>query len=188
VFSSLDMTPPPADLNFTAVLTSARAFLLVSAASCLPPTLRAKGGASDLVQETLTTAHRCRHQFRGQTVGELLAWLRSILASELRAFRRAYLHTAARDVTRELTLAEVAPPSDDGSVVGALVRQEIRDGLEAAVSRLGPAARTAVILRCEQGLGFAQIGDRLGCSEEAARKTFTRAISRLRGSVPADAA
>jgi RNA polymerase sigma-70 factor (ECF subfamily) len=183
---SRDNPESPADLKFTTILSSARDYLLAQAASRLPPTLRAKGGASDLVQETYATAHRCRHQFRGRTAAELRAWLRSILVSELRAFRRAYLNTAARDIRRELTLADGLTASADSTVVSELVRFEELAGLESAVARLGPLPREAVILRCEHGLSFAQIGDRLGCTEEAARKTFTRALTQLRGRAPAD--
>lgn len=176
------------ELWFDTVLEAARRFLLAHANADLPSALRAKGGASDLVQETLAAAHRGRAQFRGQTVGELRTWLRAILSNELKAFRRAYEGTAARDVGREVPLADPPCGRAEDPVLAELVVREERDGLATAVARLDAGPRAAVTLRLGEGLTFAQIGARLGCSEEAARKSFTRALSQLRGLVPADAA
>lgn len=90
------------------VLEASRRFLLSIANAELPSALRAKGGASDLVQETLAVAHQSIHQFRGQTEVELRAWLRTILAREMAMFRRRYLDTDARDVSREVRLVSAS--------------------------------------------------------------------------------
>ena len=52
------------------------------------PLRQSKLDAEDIVQEVLLQAHRKRHQFSGTTEGELLAWLRSVLASRLAKLRR----------------------------------------------------------------------------------------------------
>ena len=92
----------PVGDRFAEVLGTCRRFLLTIAHAELPGCLRAKGGASDIVQEALASAHRARDQFRGETVAELRAWLRAILLNEASAFRRRYLDTAVRDVAREV--------------------------------------------------------------------------------------
>src|SRR5262245_2742582 len=89
---------PQIELEFENLLAHARQFLLSVANAELPAALRAKGGASDLVQETFAAALRNRDQFRGTTVTELRAWLRAILMNELAMFRRRFVATAAREV------------------------------------------------------------------------------------------
>ena len=63
------------------------------------PWLAAKLDASDLVQQTLLKAHDAREQFRGDTPGEMAAWLRQILSrtlsNELRAYGQARRDTGA---------------------------------------------------------------------------------------------
>jgi RNA polymerase sigma-70 factor (ECF subfamily) len=176
--------PPDAPLgtDFAAVLETCRHFLLAVANAELPADLRAKGGASDLVQESLAAAHAVRHQFRGRTLSDLRAWLRAILRNELGALRRRYRDTAARDVTREVPLCEeVANPAEP---VAELVRRERNAELAAALTRLPEDARLAVALRIEHELPFAEIGARIGRTEEAARKVFARALADLRMSSP----
>jgi RNA polymerase sigma-70 factor (ECF subfamily) len=178
--------PPDAPVGdrFVHVLEACRQFLLAVANAELPADLRAKGGASDLVQDALAAAHQSRHQFAGRTVADLRAWLRSILANELAMFRRRYAGTAARDVRREVPLTPVAPGlAHARSPVESLIRAERDRALAAAIDRLPDEFRLAVVLRVEQGFDFAAIGARLGRTEEAARKLFARALDRLRGSL-----
>jgi RNA polymerase sigma-70 factor (subfamily 1) len=165
---------------FDEVLGSCQRFLLAVANEAIPDHLRAKGGASDLVQQTLAAAIRSEHQFRGRTVGELRAWLRSILIAEAAAFRRRYSGTAARDIRRECQF-EGADTSDSWTPEVAVMQAEQTQRLSAAVNQLPDPFRQAVVLRLEEGLSFAEISAQLGRSEEAVRKLFTRALDRLRG-------
>src|SRR5262245_58290664 len=59
-----------------AVLEACRGYLLLIAQGELSPDLRAKAGASDLVQQTFLDAQRDFGRFRGESVAELRAWLR----------------------------------------------------------------------------------------------------------------
>src|SRR5438874_1463377 len=83
------------------VLETCRAYLLLIARQELDTELQAKGGASDLVQETFLEAQRDFRQFAGQTEEELLAWLRRLLLNNVANFRRRYRETAKRDVNAE---------------------------------------------------------------------------------------
>jgi RNA polymerase sigma-70 factor (ECF subfamily) len=80
-----------------------RSYLLLLARVCLEPMVRAKVGASDVVQQTLLEAHRDRAQFHGQSVGKQAAWLRRILARNLANVVRD-LRRDKRDVAREHSL------------------------------------------------------------------------------------
>src|SRR5262249_14287737 len=64
-------------------LESCRAYLLYVAQREMAPELQAKGGASDLVQETFLDAQRDFDRFRGATEEELLAWLRRLLVHKM---------------------------------------------------------------------------------------------------------
>src|SRR5579864_1333246 len=63
--------------------------------------LQGKVDASDLVQETFLEAHRNFARFRGKSEGELVCWLRQILATNLADVLRRYLGTQGRDVRLE---------------------------------------------------------------------------------------
>lgn len=180
------MSPLAPDEPFTAALESCRRFLLAVANAGLPADLQAKGGASDLVQETMAAAHRSRHQFHGSSLGELRAWLRAILGNELAMFRRHYYLTAARDARREVSLvAAEGTQSGAEQPVAHLSRAERNRAVAVALARLPDPSRLVVTLRSGEGLAFAEIGARIGRSEEAARKLWVRALEQLRGLVPA---
>lgn len=92
-------------------LESYRDYLRLLARSQLGSRLQAKQDASDVVQETILQAHKCRAQFRGATEAEWLGWLRVILANTLAAARRRF-GAMARDLGRERSLeAELKLPS-----------------------------------------------------------------------------
>src|SRR5262249_62211948 len=78
------------------LLEACHGYLLMVARQELPADLQAKGGASDLLQETLMDACRDFAQFRGDTEAELLGWLRQILRNNLAHFNRRYRDTAKR--------------------------------------------------------------------------------------------
>jgi RNA polymerase sigma-70 factor (ECF subfamily) len=64
-------------------LKAYREYLRLLARIQVPPGLRSKLDASDLVQQSLLVSHEKRDQFRGSTDAEYLAWLRTILAHQL---------------------------------------------------------------------------------------------------------
>jgi RNA polymerase sigma-70 factor (ECF subfamily) len=169
----------PVRERFDDVLEECRRFLLAIANEELPEQLRAKGGASDLVQETLLAAHDARIQFRGTTLADLRAWLRTILLNELAMFRRRFQVNGCRDIAREVSgSVEMPDPRPVPSEVLARREGELR--LAAAVERLPSPYRETVLLRIECELSFDEIGRRTNRTAEAARKNFTRALLMLR--------
>src|SRR5262252_9251083 len=76
--------------------------------------LRGKVDASDIVQETFLEAHRNFARFRGSSEGELVRWLRQILAARLADLLRRYLGARGRDVRLE---REIEDAFDRSSVL-----------------------------------------------------------------------
>jgi RNA polymerase sigma-70 factor (ECF subfamily) len=145
------------------------------------PALRAKVAPSDLVQETFLEAQRDFSRFHGETEEELLAWLRCILRNNLANARQHY-EAQKRDVGREVrgADADVAAVPDSGESPSARTRAREQDEeVQRALQRLPERSRQAIVWHQWDGLTFAQVGERLGCSEEAARGIFRRALEEL---------
>src|SRR4051812_22253819 len=88
------------------LLELCRSYLALLARLQLDRRLQSKGDDSDLVQETFLQARRHFDQFRGTTEGELVSWLRTILATTLANLLRRYYSTRRRDVRVERELGE----------------------------------------------------------------------------------
>src|SRR6185437_11299064 len=81
-----------------------RRYLLLVAERELSPAVRAKEGASDLVQEALLEAQRDFARFEGRTETELRAWLRRLLRHKVAHAVRRYRGAGKRQVAREVPL------------------------------------------------------------------------------------
>jgi RNA polymerase sigma-70 factor (ECF subfamily) len=174
--------------QFAIALEACRRFLLAVASAEMPGTLTPKGGASDLVQETLAKAHAARDRFHGRTLGDLRAWLRGILANEIAMFRRHY-RAACRHTGREVPVEAGANRAAAGPApVELVIRAERFAALAAAVADLPADTGRVVRLRMDERLTFLEIAARLGRTEDAVRKSFARALDHLRGTAPDPAA
>jgi RNA polymerase sigma-70 factor, ECF subfamily len=168
------------------LLEACRQYLLLVANEQLDAGLRDKVGPSDLVQETFLDAQQDLRQFHGRTEAELLAWLRRILLNNLTDARRRYRAAGKRDVAREVPLAD-APREElrhriareDDSPRTRLADREQAEALRRALDRLPEASRRVIDWRNYGLCSFAEIGRRLGKSEEAARKAWARAVEQL---------
>src|SRR5262249_2490579 len=107
--------------------------------------LTAKGGASDLVQETFLGAFRDFDEFHGHSRSELLAWLRTILRNHLAVTRRRYRDTLKRKVSREISLGtpRAEPLGDGGPAAHENARHAVHPagGDRSGARRAGPPAR-----------------------------------------------
>lgn len=172
-----------------ALLTEARGPLLRAADRALPSRLRAKEGLSDLVQETFLVAHRRIDQFRGQSRGEFVSWLRGILRNRSLQMRRSF-RAERREALREIrfdgsTFREDDLGGPDASPSSAAARNEVEAALRAAVDRLSDRDRGVLLWRHRDEQTFEQIGGRLGISTVAARNAWLRALKRLRDELDA---
>ena len=101
---------------------------------------------------------------------------------------RRYLGTAMRKARREVSLDQGLSGDDLACLVDVVVASpgskivavEEAARLNAALDRLPEEYREAIRLRHWEDRSFAEIGARLGRSDDAARKLWARAIDRLR--------
>ena len=166
------------------LLERCRPYLLLIANKELDASLAARGGASDIVQETFLDAQRDFERFRGDDAASLLAWLKRILEFNLTDFARRH-RRAGRRADLDLPLgqhAEGVPdprtPADEQVAADEEVRL-IEKGIAALPEEYG----RVLLLRHREDHTFAEIGRLTGRSPEAARKLWFRALSRLRRQV-----
>jgi RNA polymerase sigma-70 factor (ECF subfamily) len=169
------------------VLEACRAYLLRIANEGLSDDLQAKGGASDLVQETFLEAHRDFARFEGNTEAELLAWLRCLLLNNVANFARCYRTTGKRQVGREVRLESgdssrsegVGFIADTSSPSTEAMAHEKAEAVARALERLPEDYRRVITLRNHERREFDDIGRLMERSTDAARRLWSRAIERL---------
>ncbi len=167
-------------------------YLHVLAQAQLGKRLRAKCAPSDLVQQTLMEAHRDFAGFQGKNEGELLAWLRRILAHNLFNEARRY-GALQRDADREISLDKVRAGVEDSSLMlqhclsaGGPSPSEVAQQHESAahlahaLSLLPEDYQSVLLLRVFEELPAEQVAQRMGRSAGAVRMLQMRALSALR--------
>ena len=151
--------------------------------------LQGKVDPLDMVQETFLAAHRDFARFRGTTEGELVAWLRQILACKLAELARRYSRQR-RDVRLERRLTDeldqssrsvsqcLAAPESSPSQRAA--RREWAVLLADALHTLPPDYADVIVLHHLEGLTFPEVAGRMGRTLDSVKKLWMRALARLR--------
>jgi RNA polymerase sigma-70 factor (ECF subfamily) len=167
-------------------LEACRGYLLLIAQRELGAPLQAKGGASDLVQETLMEAVRDFGHFQGTSEDELLHWLRRLLLNNLADFTRQYRETGKRQIDREIRLEGGDSSDERGGLAASLpspsneaIAIEQAEAIRRAVEQLPEDYRRVLVLRYQEGRSFEEIGTLLGLTANAARKLLLRAVERV---------
>ncbi|MEQ1891511.1 MAG: sigma-70 family RNA polymerase sigma factor [Planctomycetota bacterium] len=149
--------------------------LLLAARLRLGPGLRRHLTSEDVFQSVALEAFRALERFEYRGPGSLETWLRTLVLNKIRdradtfgAQKRA--GDVALDDALASSLAEPAPAYHDGA------RYE---RLERALAELEPVARELLLLRKLEGLSSKEAAARLGLSDDAARKAYSRALARL---------
>jgi RNA polymerase sigma-70 factor, ECF subfamily len=168
------------------LLEACRAYLLLVANRELDADLRAKAGASDLVQETFLESHRNFARFKGNTEAELLAWLRHLLLDNVSKFERRYRATGKRRIARELSLS--SPSRAGGESVGGAttatpswhaVANEQAAALELAITRLPIDCARVIVLVHRESLSFVDAAHLMNRSVDSVRRIWGRAVELL---------
>jgi RNA polymerase sigma-70 factor (ECF subfamily) len=168
-------------------LEACRGYLLLIAQRELGRELQAKGGASDLVQQTLLEACRDFARFPGASEAELLPWLRRLLLNNLADFTRHYRDTDKRRLDREVALDAGRSSGERGgglaaplpSPSGAAMAREQAEMIQRSLERLPEDYRRVIVLRYQEERSFEEIGGLLGLTANAARKLLLRAVERM---------
>jgi RNA polymerase sigma-70 factor, ECF subfamily len=166
-----------------------RNYLRLVARSLMGVSLRVKLEPSDLVQETFLKAHREFGGFAGRGEGELVAWLRRILARTL-ADQVKHHRRKGRDLNRQESLDLLLDRSDQ-TIQNALAsrsfspsegaaRREQAVLLADAVSQLPPHYREVFILRTLEHVPFDEVAVRMGRSVGAVRMLWARSLEQLK--------
>jgi RNA polymerase sigma-70 factor (ECF subfamily) len=127
--------------------------------------------AEDLVQEAFLHVHLHARQYN-QDASSFKTWFFSIL-----------INLCRNAIKRNRSLSFVALPEDApaiGDMESDLVREEERAAVAAAVARLPPNQRLALILRHYEGFSYSEAAAALGLSTRAFGSLLTRARRALR--------
>jgi RNA polymerase sigma factor (sigma-70 family) len=132
--------------------------------------------AEDCLQETLLAALRAYPRLKDDS--NLRAWLYTIAQNKATDAARRRGRRRADSLDR--TDGDGSVPRAEPSVAA---HEPADDGLWTAVRALPPKQRAAVVHRFVFDLAYAEIGERIGCSEEAARQNVAAGLKRLRREV-----
>jgi RNA polymerase sigma-70 factor (ECF subfamily) len=131
-----------------------------------------RDAARDLLQETYVTALRRLDTYRGQ--GTLLSWLRAVGLRKCLDWRRRV----------SLRIRKLAAFARENTSLAATGAEEtfpgLGDGFQAALDRLSPRQRAALLLRELEDQPFSEIAVALGCGEATARVHHHRACRNMR--------
>ncbi len=178
------------------LLTLYTNYLKLLAATQLDQRLRGRVSPSDVVQDTFFEAHRDFAQFRGQSTGEFVAWLRRIVVNNILRVVEQHVLAEKRDVRREVSLEEIGRRLEQSTVrLETLLAQEAdspsrcatrRENevmLADALAELPADYREVILLRHIEGLPFEDVARRMDRTAGAVRMLWLRALKKLRESI-----
>ena len=140
----------------------------------LPSAARGVLDTQDLVQDTILSSLRRLDHFESRHEGALQAYLRQAVLNRIRDEARRF---GRRPTATELTDSQ---PSDAASPLDIAIGREGVERYEAALQRLRPADREAIIGRLEMQHDYQELATILGKpNANAARVAVTRALARL---------
>lgn len=168
------------------ILERHRAYLATVIEKALGENLRARTTVDDVLQDAYAQVVRDIGKFEYQSDSALKGWLAQVarnavgdVAEKFAAAKRTAGETAI-DAGAEDAEGVRASLRDEGAgPETASVTEEANARVRAAVRRLKGDARSVIEMRYFEGLSLAEIGERLGVSEDAARMKTNRAEASL---------
>ena len=140
-------------------------------------TLRAEMESRDILQSVMVKAvQKLPTLQQGEA---LMAWLAKIADREI-LDRVDYVQRDRRDAARKVPLDAAADvPAPLRRALSQVILNEQAERLERALEALPSDQREVIVLRKLEELSFAEIGQRIAKSEDAARMAFSRAMAAL---------
>jgi RNA polymerase sigma-70 factor (ECF subfamily) len=140
----------------------------------LPRWARDLADTDDLVQETLLHTFKRIETFEPRTVGALQAYLRQAVLNGIRDELRKKGRRPGMTKLDDIELEAAGSPLEDA------IGREAVERYEAALQRLEPDEREAIVGRVEIGCTYEELAAALGKpTPDAARKATQRALVRL---------
>jgi RNA polymerase sigma-70 factor (ECF subfamily) len=141
--------------------------------------LRSRLESRDILQATLLKSLSHVSELKAAETRSVMAWLARIAEHEIQDCADFH-HRQRRDAAREMPIEDDAPlPALTRSALSRVILGEQAEQLEAALDVLSPDHREVILLRKFEELSFAEIGQRLGKSEDACRMLLARAMTAL---------
>ncbi len=149
----------------------------------LPPGLRRKVAAEDVLQEVWLVAAARLAEFEDRGEGAFRAWLMKIAEFKLKEAVRAFLGTRKRADVREVSRGgrpDTSAFRDDSPSPSQVAQgNELRDAAARAMTELPPDYREILRLVQVEGLNLKSAAERMGRSHDAAKKLYGRALARF---------
>lgn len=144
------------------------------------PALREQLESRDVLQACLLRSFERLGQLEDSDPGSFVAWFARIVENELRDQVR-YHHRQRRDARQVVPLDQAHRELEARvrSVLSRILLDERSARLERALESLPDAYREIIVLRKLEERSFADIGRRLGKSEDACRMLLARAMTAL---------
>ena len=140
--------------------------------------------SEDLTQEVFLRAYRARHSY--VPTSKFTTWLITIAKNVVANARRSHATRRERTVgtvgdTQSNLLEHLNRDVASETPHDALVREEGRRVVHAAVAQLADRQRSAVMMFHFDGMSYAAIGEAMSASQEAVKSLLHRARANLRG-------
>jgi RNA polymerase sigma factor (sigma-70 family) len=147
--------------------------------------------AEEVAQDALVRAFRAMHGYPRERIAALRIrpWLASITVNLARNRRRRFADRQPPRQLEPMLDAGFEPAMDDGGAAPGSVadRRETQRELAAALLRLTPAVRVAIVLRHVDGLSVAEVAEALDRPEGTIKAQVHRGLRELRALLEAEA-
>jgi RNA polymerase sigma-70 factor (ECF subfamily) len=157
----------------------------------LDPRVAPRVDPSDIVQETLLTAHQRLNDYLAKQGVSFYVWLRQLATSRLIDLHRHHVRTLRRSVAREqrwsptffsdesaLSLVNRLPGAE-ASPSEQMLRKELLRRVRQAMEQLAATDREILIMRHLEELSVRHVAEVLDISEGTVKSRHFRALARL---------